>query len=162
MIEIKNLLKKYNDNLILDIPYFNFKSGNSYMVIGSNGSGKSTLIKCILGINKIDCGYVNIKTKNIGYIPEKYYFPDFCTIKKFLECILDLYDMDRNYNLIDYYCNMFSLDKTKTLTKLSKGMMQKVLIIQSIIHNSDLYIFDINCCQLRGKTKLYSTFYRIL
>lgn len=176
MIEIKNLMKKYNNNIILDIPYFNFKSGNSYMVIGSNGSGKSTLIKCILGINKIDNGYVNIKTKNIGYIPEKYYFPDFCTINKFLECILELYNMDNNYNLIEYYCNMFNLDKNKYLSKLSKGMMQKVLIIQSIIHNSDLFIFDeplngldtksqglffgiVNELKSKGKTIIITTHY---
>ena len=33
-----------------------------------------------------------------------------------------------------------------------------------MVHNkySDLCMFDINCYQLREKTKLYSTFYRIL
>lgn len=142
MIEIKKLIKKYKDSLILDIPYFKFKSGCSYIVVGSNGSGKSTLIKCMLGINKIDYGYVKLYSKNIGYVPEKYYFPDFCKIKKFLECILELYDLKHNNYLIDYYCNLFSLDKNKNINKLSKGMMQKTLIIQSLIHNADLYIFD--------------------
>ena len=142
MIIIKNLMKKYKNNLVLNIPYFNFKSGNSYMIIGSNGSGKSTLIKCLLGINKIDSGFIDLRTDNIGYIPEKYYFPDFCTINKFLQCILDLYDLQKNNILIDYYCNKFSLDKNKSISKLSKGMMQKVLIIQSLIHDAHLYIFD--------------------
>lgn len=142
MIVIKNLMKKYKNNLVLNIPYFNFKSGNSYMIIGSNGSGKSTLIKCLLGINKIDSGFIDLRTDNIGYIPEKYYFPDFCSINKFLQCILDLYDLQKNNILIDYYCNKFSLDKNKSISKLSKGMMQKVLIIQSLIHDAHLYIFD--------------------
>lgn len=142
MIVIKNLMKKYKNNLVLNIPYFNFKSGNSYIIIGSNGSGKSTLIKCLLGINKIDSGFIDLRTNNIGYIPEKYYFPDFCTINKFLQCILDLYDLQKNNILIDYYCNKFSLDKNKSISKLSKGMMQKVLIIQSLIHDAHLYIFD--------------------
>ena len=142
MIVIKNLMKKYKNNLVLNIPYFNFKSGNSYMIIGCNGSGKSTLIKCLLGINKIDSGFIDLRTDNIGYIPEKYYFPDFCSINKFLQCILDLYDLQKNNILIDYYCNKFSLDKNKSISKLSKGMMQKVLIIQSLIHDAHLYIFD--------------------
>lgn len=142
MIVIKNLMKKYKNNLVLNIPYFNFKSGNSYIIIGSNGSGKSTLLKCLLGINKIDSGFIDLRTNNIGYIPEKYYFPDFCTINKFLQCILNLYDLQKNNILIDYYCNKFSLDKNKSISKLSKGMMQKVLIIQSLIHDAHLYIFD--------------------
>lgn len=142
MIEIKGLIKKYKNNLILDIPYFKFKSGCSYMVIGSNGSGKSTLIKCMLGINNIDCGHIGINTKNVGYVPEKYYFPDFCSVNKFLKCILELYGLEINCLQIDHYCNIFNLDKYKSLNKLSKGMLQKTLIIQSLIHNSDLFIFD--------------------
>jgi len=139
---MKNVVKKYGNNLVLSINNFYFKKGNSYIIIGSNGSGKSTLIKCILGINKIDEGIIDVRTSNIGYIPEKYYFPDFCNINKFLDCVLDLYDLQINSNLIDYYCKVFSLEKFKPLSKLSKGMMQKVLIIQALIHNSDLYIFD--------------------
>ena len=87
MIEIKNLIKKYKDNLVLDIPYFKFKNSCSYMVLGSNGSGKSTLIKCMLGINNINNGIINVHTNNIGYVPEKYYFPEFCTINKFFNSI---------------------------------------------------------------------------
>ena len=141
MIEVRNIYKKYGNNVILDIPYFNFKSGNSYMIIGSNGSGKSTLIKCLLGINKLNSGTVNINTANIGYVPEKFYFPDFCTVGKYLESIIDLYGKN-DFSLINYYCNIFNLDRSKMLSKLSKGMMQKVLIIQAIIHDSDLFIFD--------------------
>jgi ABC-2 type transport system ATP-binding protein len=53
-----------------------------------------------------------------------------------------LYQKEENIPLIDYYCTKFKLDKRKTLTKLSKGMHQKVLIIQSLIHDAKLYIFD--------------------
>ena len=37
--------------------------------------------------------------------------------------------------------------------KLSKGMQQKVLIIQSLIHNADLYIFDEPLSGLDDQTK---------
>lgn len=142
MIELNKLIKKYNNNLILDIEYFRFEKGKSYMIIGNNGCGKSTLIKCILGINKINSGNIDIDTKNIGYVPEKYYFPDFCTIEKFLSSILELYSQKNKSNLINYYCNLFSINKRKNISKLSKGMSQKVLIIQALIHNPDLLIFD--------------------
>ena len=35
-----------------------------YVMCGVPGSGKSTLLKCMLGINKINNGTVNIKTNN--------------------------------------------------------------------------------------------------
>ena len=142
MIKINGFKKKYGDNLILDIDKFEFNEGKSYLIIGKNGSGKSTLIKCLLGINNISDGEIIINTKNIAYVPEKYFFPEFCTIDKFLYEILCLYQKEENFPLIDYYCTKFKLDKRKTLTKLSKGMHQKVLIIQSLIHDAKLYIFD--------------------
>jgi len=142
MISINNLQKSYKNNLILYIDNFIFKKNKSYLIVGSNGSGKSTMIKCLLGINKLTKGKVTINTKNIAYVPEKYFFPEFCSIEKFLKSILSLYELEQNEYMIDYYCELFSLNKHKPLTKLSKGMQQKVLIIQSLIHNADLYIFD--------------------
>ena len=84
MIKISNLVKKYQKNEILNIKNFQFNKGKSYIIVGSNGSGKSTLIKCLLGINKINGGSIYLNSKNIGYVPERFYFPDFCTIEKFL------------------------------------------------------------------------------
>lgn len=142
MIKISNLVKKYQKNEILNIKDFQFNKGKSYIIVGSNGSGKSTLIKCLLGINKINSGSIYLNSKNIGYVPERFYFPDFCTIEKFLINISELYNVYENHHLIGYYCDLFNLNKKKLLSKLSKGMMQKVIIIQSLIHNSDLFIMD--------------------
>lgn len=142
MIEINNLIKKYNNLLVLKIDSFCFENNKSYLLVGNNGSGKSTLIKCILGINIINQGNIKINTKNIGYVPEKYYFPDFCSIERFLNNILELYSLEDNKYMIDYYCDLFNINKKKKLSKLSKGMSQKVLIIQSLIHDPQLLIFD--------------------
>lgn len=141
MIIINNFKKYYKNKLILDINQFHFNRNNSYLIVGYNGSGKSTLIKCILGINSITFGNIKVNTNNIGYVPEKYYFPEFCSIDKFLKTIMNLYQND-NYKQIDYFCDLFNIDKRKQISKLSKGMQQKVLIIQSLIHNADLFIFD--------------------
>lgn len=142
MIEIINGYKKYKKNEVFKIDSFKFEIGKSYIIVGTNGSGKSTLIKCILGINNLSSGKIIINSKNIGYVPEKYYFPEFCTIEKFLLSILELYNLKDNKKYIDYYCDLFRLNKKKKISKLSKGMQQKTLIIQSLIHNADIYIFD--------------------
>lgn len=142
MIKVFNLIKTYKNNNVLNIDFFNFEKGKSYLLVGSNGSGKSTLLKCILGINNINNGKIEINTKNIGYIPERFYFPEFCSIEKFLNSILNIYNKMENNHLIYYYCQLFSLNETTFISKLSKGMMQKVLIIQSLIHDADLFIMD--------------------
>lgn len=141
MILLKNVIKKYGNNLVLNINNFLFLKGKSYLLVGSNGSGKSTLIKCILGINQINEGIIEVHTNNIGYVPERCYYPEFCSIEKFLKSILLLNNITSN-KMIDYYCDLFKIDKKLSLSKLSKGMNQKVLIIQALIHNATLYIFD--------------------
>ena len=142
MIEIINLKKQYGHNLVLDIDYFKFEKGKCYLLIGSNGSGKSTLIKTLLKVNLCDYGTIKINTTNIGYVPEKFYFPDFCSINNFLLSISSLYNLENNQLVINSYCERFSLNKNMKVSKLSKGMAQKVLIIQSLIHKASLFIFD--------------------
>lgn len=142
MIKLHNVIKTYKNKLVLDIKEFNFKQGKSYLLVGSNGSGKSTLIKCILNLNKCTSGEIILNSINIGYIPEKIYFPEFLSINSFLNSILSLYNIDIDNNMIDYYCSLFSIDKNLKINNLSKGMKQKVLIIQSLIHDSNLFIFD--------------------
>ena len=46
-ILIRNLSKKFKDNLVLDNVNLKFESGNIYGFVGENGSGKSVLLKLI-------------------------------------------------------------------------------------------------------------------
>lgn len=142
MIELNNIKKIYSNTLILDIKNFRFEREKSYLLVGSNGCGKSTLIKCILKINKLNEGIVKINCDNIGYVPERYYFPDLGTINSYLINVCKIYGISNIENMINYYCNIFSINKDLKLNKLSKGMSQKVLIIQSVIHDAKLLIFD--------------------
>lgn len=50
-ITIQNLLKKYRQKPVLDIPALHFKKGKIIGLLGDNGTGKSTLLKIISGID---------------------------------------------------------------------------------------------------------------
>ena len=64
VIEINDLIFKYQDNLVFDNLNLSIKAGSFTTIIGNNGSGKSTLIKLLLGFEKSQGIYVFNKSLN--------------------------------------------------------------------------------------------------
>lgn len=141
-IEISNLKKIYKKNLVLNIEYYTFKKGYSYLLLGENGSGKSTLIKIILSLVKSSKGIAKSSFIKTGYIPENIYLPSFLTIKGFLQIITKMRNVENLNSKINTYLQLWDLEGDKLLSHLSKGMIQKLMIIQALIHNPDLLILD--------------------
>ena len=56
MVEIKNISKSFNGNLVLDKISMKFTPGKTNLIIGQSGSGKTVLLKSLLGLVKIDSG----------------------------------------------------------------------------------------------------------
>lgn len=61
MIQINNLVKKFDDFTALDGVNMNVEKGAVYGLVGSNGAGKSTLIRHITGVMRQDAGEVFIE-----------------------------------------------------------------------------------------------------
>ena len=64
-IEIRNLTKKINNNVVLDNINLLFKSGNVYGLQGINGSGKTMLMRAIIGLISPSEGEINIDGKRL-------------------------------------------------------------------------------------------------
>ena len=60
MIQINNLVKKFDDFTALDGVNMNVEKGAVYGLVGPNGAGKSTLIRHITGVMRQDAGEVFI------------------------------------------------------------------------------------------------------
>ena len=58
MIEIKGLLKSFDENIILNNVSTKFEKGKTNLIIGQSGSGKTVLIKCLLGLHTPDSGEI--------------------------------------------------------------------------------------------------------
>ena len=69
MIEIKNVTKKYGDNVALKNMSFTVNDGEIFAFIGHNGAGKTTLIKSIVGVHEFDEGDILINGKSIKKDP---------------------------------------------------------------------------------------------
>lgn len=148
-INIQNVTKKYRVGnkikyVLKDFTTF-INSDKCNFLIGYNGSGKSTLIKCVL--NHVDYeGKIEVNSNKISYAPEKIVLPDYSTVYTFLKNIADYKDIPNHLidSYIEDYIIKFGLSehKNKAIMKLSKGNRQKVNLIQALLGESDIYIFD--------------------
>ena len=69
VIEVNDLKKSFQGNVVLENINFKLFEGESLAIIGASGSGKSVLLKNIIGLLKPDSGSVKINNKNIVNLP---------------------------------------------------------------------------------------------
>ena len=91
-------------------------------------------------------GFINNHEYVISYCPDKVIFPEFISLNNFLY-LLEYCSTKRISDFkkkIDYYLELFKLQEFKNtpIIKLSLGSKQKILIIQALIKDADVYIFD--------------------
>ena len=66
MIEVKNIIKKFGKNLVLDNVSALFYPGKVNLIIGRSGSGKTVAIKSMLGLHNIDSGTISYDKRNFS------------------------------------------------------------------------------------------------
>ena len=152
IIEIKNLVKKYDDKFKLGSINLDIPSGIIVGLIGENGAGKTTLIKSILNILKIDEGNIKIFNKDfnkeennikedIGVVLDNMFFPEILTPNDINIIMKDIYKK-WDEELFKKYLNDFGLNLNKQIKTMSKGMRKKIEIATSLSHHPKLLILD--------------------
>ncbi|KAF0236480.1 MAG: putative ABC transport system ATP-binding [Prolixibacteraceae bacterium] len=71
MIEIKNLVKSFDGNEVLNNISIIFERGKTNLIIGRSGSGKTVLLKCVLGLIDVDKGEIWYNDRNFTLTGEK-------------------------------------------------------------------------------------------
>ena len=157
MIEIKNVTKKYGNNVALNNVSFNVNDGEIFAFIGHNGAGKTTLIKSIVGIHKFDEGEILINGKSIKNNPvqckkEMAFVPDNPELYEqmkaidFINFICDIYEVpqDEREANIKKYAKLFDIENNlnDTIESFSHGMKQKVALISALAHNPKVLVMD--------------------
>lgn len=152
IIEIKNLVKKYDNKFTLGSIDLEIPSGVIVGLIGENGAGKTTLIKSILNILKIDEGNIKIFNKDfnkeentikedIGVVLDNMFFPEILTPKDINIVMKDIYKK-WDEEIFKKYLNDFGLNINKQIKTMSKGMRKKLEIATSLSHHPKLLILD--------------------
>ncbi len=141
-IKCENITKSFGNNIVLNKFNYQFNSDNINFITGANGIGKSTLISCVLEFLKFD-GTITSNLEKIAYQPEKVVLPDYMKVKDYLVLIGKIYKQNCEKR-INELTELFSLEEAlkKDIIKLSKGMRQKIVLIQTLMVEADAYFFD--------------------
>lgn len=157
MLEIKNIKKSYQNNLVLDIDQLQINSGQIFCYLGTNGAGKTTTIELITGIEEPDEGEIKLNSKslitksidvkmNIAYVPDKPILYDHLTGREQLEFMRQVYQLSKvEFNLrVDRLIALFQFENylSKNISEYSKGTKQKLQLISILIQDVPLYILD--------------------
>ena len=149
LVKCEKVNKYYGKKHILKDVSFTIPRGKIVGLLGKNGTGKSTLIKLINDLLTIDSGSILINGKEIGveskkiisFLPERTYLDKSMTVEKVLEYFEDFYD---NFDLkkAKKLLKDLDLDIDQKLSKMSKGMQEKVQLVLVMSRKADLYILD--------------------
>jgi len=149
LLECKNLNKSFGDKKILKNINLKIPRGKIIGLLGKNGTGKSTLIKLVNDLLTPTSGEILINGKKVGteskkiisYLPERTYLDKSMKVEeviKFFEEFYDNFDSEKAKKLL----NDLGLDINQKLTKMSKGMQEKVQLVLVMSRKAELYILD--------------------
>ena len=146
IIEVKNLTKKYGDNLAISNVSFSLDKGEILGFLGVNGAGKTTTMNIIVGYTLATSGKVTIeKEANIGYLPEQPPLYLDMTVNEYLKFVYELkrVKLNRDAHLEEIYKELkLGEVRGRLIKNLSKGYRQRVGIAQALIGNPEILILD--------------------
>src|SRR3989344_460042 len=156
-IQLKDVVKRFKKNLVLDGINLNITEGNITGIIGASGEGKTTILKLLVGFYKPTKGKilylkrdVHTDFKNIykkfGFSTEDGSFYENLTVRENLFHFGRLYKMrerdvkSRTRDLLRFV-DLEKAEKTRA-KNLSVGMKKRLDLACSMMHNPEVLILD--------------------
>lgn len=153
-IEVTGLRKVFDQSAAIEDVSFFVKPGEIFGLLGPSGSGKTTTIKILTGeleqtagevkvldINSQSFGTADFKSR-IGILSDNSSLYERLTVYDNLKLFCKLYDAPLEQ--IDVMLDEVNLkeERRKLVSKLSKGMKQRVLLAKALIHKPELVFLD--------------------
>ncbi|WP_442601992.1 ATP-binding cassette domain-containing protein [Paenibacillus sp. KN14-4R] len=154
IIEVNGLEKSFSTSKALKNVSFQVKKGEIFGFLGPSGSGKTTTIKILTAQLKPTSGTAYV----FGVPTEKLQDPKY---RKKIGIITDntsLYGRLSVYDNLKMYCDLYDVPETrinevlqmvnltkeskKIISKLSKGMLQRIILARAFLHEPELLFLD--------------------
>ncbi|PRR83757.1 ABC transporter ATP-binding protein [Clostridium vincentii] len=155
IVNVSNIVKKFSKNIILNNISLTVKEGEILGLIGPSGCGKTTLVKSIIGMEKVDGGYIellgekvpNLQVLNdIGYMAQSDALYEELTGEENLDFFSKLFKLSKNETKerIEYTTKLVNLENelSKKVSNYSGGMKRRLSLAISLIQDPKLLILD--------------------
>ena len=153
-LELINATKRFNGALAVDALSFSVQQGEIIGFLGPNGAGKSTSLRMALGVITPDEGQAHLfgqrpdlrALQRVGFLPEERGLYRRMSTKAVIAYFARLKGMSlkdanaRAEALLE--AHGLGAYKASRISRLSKGMAQKVQILCTLVHSPDLIILD--------------------
>ena len=151
MLQLKNISKMYENNIVLKDISFEVNEGSIIGVVGANGAGKSTLLSIISTViedyegniyyNGLDVkdNLINIRNK-IGYVPQQATLFEDLSVKDNIR----FWALENNEEYLEKLLYILELKESlnKKVKNLSGGTKNRVNILIGIINKPSIIILD--------------------
>jgi ABC-type multidrug transport system ATPase subunit len=160
MINVVDVSHHYGFRPVLSDVSFQVPAGQSVTVMGPNGVGKTTLLSIVAGILAPARGGVEIRgvrrrsseeaelkiRKELAYLPDHPWLPEFMTAREWLLAIGQLYDIDPD-RLMDHIGRLLELfqltDKGDSpIRTCSNGQKKKIAICGALVTEAPVLVLD--------------------
>lgn len=149
LVKCTNLCKEYDNKKVLKDINLTIPKGKIIGLLGKNGMGKTTLLKLINDLLTPTKGEVlingekpNINSKkSISYLPERTYLDKSMEVLQILTFFDEFYDNFNKEKAISLLKDL-NLDINSKVSKMSKGMQEKLQLILVMSREAELYILD--------------------
>ncbi|MGI6364782.1 MAG: ABC transporter ATP-binding protein [Bacillota bacterium] len=157
LVEMRNLVKRYGDNLAVDNVNLEIAEGEVFGLLGPNGAGKTTTINMLIGLTKVDGGEITIfgkkvngnredVSKDIGIVPQELAIYEDLTAAENITFFGKLYGLrgPKLKEQVNWALEFTGLgDKGKQFPKkFSGGMKRRLNIACAVVHQPKLLIMD--------------------
>lgn len=137
-----HIRKTYGRQNVLADASLDICRGEAVALVGENGCGKSTLLRILCGVTRPTQGTVTTSPLLRPSLIPDHFEKINMSVAHFLSymCRLD----NASPQTADHYCALFSMDAhlDTPLKYLSKGMLQKVAVIQALLGERDILFMD--------------------
>lgn len=162
MIEFKEVCKSFKDDFwkkpkeVLKSLSFTVPEGSLCGFLGANGAGKTTSVKALLKFINIDSGAIEFLPQmgssfdeirsNIGYFPERPYFYPYMTGREFCTYLGKLQGVGTSelVSQVRSWSSRLNIEYAldSQIRSYSKGMLQRLGFLSSVIHSPTFIILD--------------------
>ena len=150
-IALDRLTKRYGDRRGIDGITLTVAPGEVFGFLGPNGAGKTTTIRTVLDLLRPTSGSATVLGldshadavtihRRVGYLPGDFAAYPRMTGRRYLEFFADLRGIRRT--AFEPFAERLSCDLSTPIRSLSQGNVQKLGLVQALMHDPEVLVLD--------------------